>query len=242
MEAGSINCPQCGAAVAQDATQCQYCHALLETHACPKCMGMMFVGTKFCPHCGALAQQIAVGGTAKRRCPQCKVDLIDVMVARTPLEECAHCGGLWVDTKSFDTLVSDAEAQTAALGLNLPPPVEMSTQMRYLRCPQCGELMSRKNYADRSGVVIDICRPHGIWLDRDEIRRIIAFIRSGGLDRARKIETEQLQHERMMIEHERETPSMSDVTFQGSIGHHANVDLAADLIGGLASVVLHLIR
>jgi Zn-finger nucleic acid-binding protein len=53
--------------------------------------------------------------------------------------------------------------------------------------------MNRVNYARRSGVVLDVCRAHGIWFDRDELRRVLAFIAGGGLDRARQLELEELK-------------------------------------------------
>ena len=196
MEAGTLNCPECGAAVAQDSTQCQYCHALLQTVACPKCLGMMFAGTKFCPHCGARAQAIAEGPNTTRVCPRCQVKLTDIQVADTPLEECTRCGGLWVDVSNFEHICSNAESQQAATGLRLPPPVEMDPRVHYLKCPTCANLMNRMNYASRSGIIINACRAHGVWLDRDEIRQIIEFIRAGGLDHARKIEKVELDDAR----------------------------------------------
>jgi Zn-finger nucleic acid-binding protein len=53
--------------------------------------------------------------------------------------------------------------------------------------------MNRSNFGMRSGVIIDVCRGHGTWFDRDELRRVIEFIRSGGLDLARQREIEQLR-------------------------------------------------
>src|SRR5437660_7609954 len=57
MEAQTLNCPNCGAAISSDAPQCQYCESKLATVACPSCFGMMFLGSKHCPHCGATAVQ-----------------------------------------------------------------------------------------------------------------------------------------------------------------------------------------
>ena len=45
--------------------------------------------------------------------------------------------------------------------------------------------MHRRNFASISGVMIDVCRKHGVWLDHSELERILAFVREGGLDRAR---------------------------------------------------------
>jgi Zn-finger nucleic acid-binding protein len=240
MEAGMLNCPSCGAAVSQDSPQCQYCHALLQTVACAKCMGMMFMGSKFCPHCGAGVEQVAGGDTVKKACPRCNTDLMDVKVGTTPLEECGKCGGLWVDVKNFDSICSNAEAQTAALGLEIPKPVEIDAHVRYLKCPQCSNMMGRMNYAGRSGVVIQVCRPHGIWLDRDEMRQIIEFIRGGGLDRARQLEVQQLEYERAQLGRERTAPCFNDLSLEGSIGLAANGVYATNLISGLAAVVGHL--
>jgi Zn-finger nucleic acid-binding protein len=55
--------------------------------------------------------------------------------------------------------------------------------------------MNRMNFAGCSGVVIDWCRNHGTWLDHSELPRIIEFIRSGGLRKARDREKERLQAE-----------------------------------------------
>jgi Zn-finger nucleic acid-binding protein len=238
MEAGTLNCPQCGAAISQESSQCQYCHALLETVACPKCMGMMFVGTQFCPHCGARATPIEQGDTTKLACPRCHAALQDVQVAGTPLEECTHCGGLWVDVGNFEHICSTAQAQEAATGLRLPPPVALDPNVRYLKCPRCANIMNRMNYASRSGIIINVCTPHGIWLDRDEIRQIIAFIRAGGLDHARKIELQELQDAHRAtdgIESIQWTDAGVGRTFLDSFTPSEH----AQLITGIASVANH---
>jgi Zn-finger nucleic acid-binding protein len=45
-------------------------------------------------------------------------------------------------------------------------------------------MMYRRNYGRRSGVIVDICKDHGIWFDADELPRILAWIRSGGQAKA----------------------------------------------------------
>src|SRR5258708_14828291 len=63
MPAEIFRCPACGAAASSDSTRCEYCRAALATVACPACFGMMFVGAKFCSHCGASAARTE--GTAR---------------------------------------------------------------------------------------------------------------------------------------------------------------------------------
>lgn len=196
MEAGTLNCPECGAAVSQDSTRCQYCTALLQTVACPRCLKMMFAGSKYCPHCGALAADVTRGKMSPRLCPRCQVMLIDIRVADTPLEQCTKCRGAWVDIGSFEHICEIADQHQVATGYRLPPRPQIDPHVHYLPCPQCRNLMARVNYAGRSGIVVDVCRAHGIWLDHDEMLQIIAFIRSGGLQHARDLELHELEEAR----------------------------------------------
>ena len=65
--------------------------------------------------------------------------------------------------------------------------------VQYRPCPDCHQRMNRVNYARHSGVVLDVCKEHGLWFDKDELRRVLAFISAGGLDRAREAELEELK-------------------------------------------------
>lgn len=61
--------------------------------------------------------------------------------------------------------------------------------------------MNRINFARCSGVVVDICKGHGTWFDREELSRIVEFIRGGGVDAARAREKAGLEEERRRLEH-----------------------------------------
>ena len=93
-----------------------------------------------------------------------------ITAADTPLDECEHCGGLWISQAAFDHICSDTNAQTAASGLNLPPPVPRDITVHYLSCPQCGKLMNRHNYADGSGFVINTRKGHVLRLAGSTMR------------------------------------------------------------------------
>src|SRR5260370_1788 len=58
MEAQTLNCPNCGAAISSDSPICQYCESKLATVACPSCFGMMFIGSQYCPQCGSVMNRI----------------------------------------------------------------------------------------------------------------------------------------------------------------------------------------
>jgi hypothetical protein len=40
--------------------------------------------------------------------------------------------------------------------------------------------MSRRLYAPGSGVIIDICKDHGLWFDAAELHQILGWITQGG--------------------------------------------------------------
>ena len=56
--------------------------------------------------------------------------------------------------------------------------------------------MNRVNFASCSTVVVDVCKTHGTWFDKDELRRIVEFIRAGGLDKARTKQIEELERQK----------------------------------------------
>ncbi len=61
--------------------------------------------------------------------------------------------------------------------------------------------MNRQNYGGTSGVIIDMCKAHGTWLDADELNRILGWVRTGGLERSQRQQAqEQRTAERRRLE------------------------------------------
>ena len=61
--------------------------------------------------------------------------------------------------------------------------LDQNLTVAYIPCLDCGELMQRRQYRHRgrsTGVVVDVCRRHGIWLDARELERVVAAIRAAG--------------------------------------------------------------
>ncbi|HEY3027838.1 MAG TPA: zf-TFIIB domain-containing protein [Pyrinomonadaceae bacterium] len=165
---------------------------------------MMFLGSKHCPHCGAAAARAEDAETTPSKCPRCQVNMAAVAIGSTKLCECEQCSGLWVEAGALEKICADREEQAAVLGTaSLAPshPVNLSAQnkVRYVPCPQCSQLMNRINFARCSGVVIDVCKGHGTWFDADELRRIVEFIRGGGLEASRAREKHELEEERRQL-------------------------------------------
>ena len=212
-----LKCPNCGAAAAPADVRCGYCHVQLQTVACASCLGMIFAGAAHCSHCGArtfeAASPPAADGT--HRCPRCPAVLAVTAVGNAFLEECGRCGGIWVDARSFDEICRSRAQQAAWVGAGSPlaaPSLGVATPgqtVQYIPCPACAQLMNRMNFARHSGVIVDVCKQHGTWFDRDELRQIVAFIADGGLDAARDKERAQLALEKQRLkERERAAPAL----------------------------------
>jgi Zn-finger nucleic acid-binding protein len=207
MDATTLNCPGCGAAASAGATECAFCHARLATVACPSCFGLVFVGSRHCQHCGARAER-TVRDARPHRCPRGCEELHHVTVGGTELLECGRCAGVWVDGATFQRLCAEGERQAALLGAGTPASGAQrqgsaaaagGQRVRYSPCPDCGKVMNRVNFARFSGVIVDECKQHGVWFDEDELRRVVEFIRAGGVDRARAKEREALAEERRRL-------------------------------------------
>jgi Zn-finger nucleic acid-binding protein len=152
---------------------------------CPECGKPVAATLAFCPFCGA---SVGEGLTAilEPTCPRCRQHLESSKDGTIPTEACHRCGGVWLDRADF------VRAQRK------PPPDELPYHKHalhpelgpYLACVRCGRLMNRKNFAHVSGVLIDECGRHGVWLDAGELDTIRRFVADGGLDRMQDRELE----------------------------------------------------
>jgi len=52
----------------------------------------------------------------------------------------------------------------------------------YVPCPQCSQLMHRRNWGSHLGVIVDVCDEHGSWFDERKIEKIKEFIGLGGIE------------------------------------------------------------
>lgn len=126
---------------------------------------------------------------AAGRCPACAGDLAPVQAGGEEALRCPGCGGLWLDPATLARLTAQAVEPGAALPEGVPPsrqwapPRARPEEVRYRRCPTCDDLMNRVNFARVSGVVLDVCRRHGAFLDAGELDRIRAFLAQGGARR-----------------------------------------------------------
>lgn len=196
-------CPSCGAPSDPRAALCAYCKSPLHPTRCSWCFAWVDDRVKDCGGCGAESAPEPDG--RELSCPHCRtVPLHARALKKTRLASCGSCGGVWTDQESFKTICAERADESAYLGEGaaLPRPKTadpLRSPVQYRPCPSCGELMNRINFAGCSGVILDMCK-HGVWFDAEEMKAIVAFIKGGGLDLARKREREGLELERRRLE------------------------------------------
>jgi Zn-finger nucleic acid-binding protein len=202
----------------------------------------MFIGSKHCPRCGAAAAETVAADLPTLKCPRCRVEMQSLVIGSTQVRECAQCEGLWVDVASFEKICADREQQSAMLGTaSLTPAHAMRatpSKINYVPCPECGQLMNRVNFAKCSGVIVDVCKGHGTWFDRDELSQIVDFVRGGGLETSRAREKAEIDEARRQLQQEQLAADMRRSSVLGiddSEDHRANGIASA---GGLLKMLL----
>jgi Zn-finger nucleic acid-binding protein len=164
-------------------------------------MGMVSVHAVHCGHCGAAIVPAAARNETPSNlvCPSCKgAKLTSTQLGDVKVDQCAHCGGVWLRQDLFDQVSAGKEARGRALGV-LPtamgPKAFADIEVRYRPCPVCLRMMNRYNYARISGVIIDGCKNDGLWFDKDELRKVLEFIQAGGLEKSHEREAARLEQE-----------------------------------------------
>ena len=156
---------------------------MAETKKCEYCGKEININSRTCPFCGGEFRDPIDPGLSPL-CPRCNISLKVQTKDGEEYNLCPKCGGLWLDRGAFHqaTKESDVYKKESTQDRYFRGPLK--DPIRYIPCVRCGKLMNRKNFARISGVIIDECRSHGVWLDPGEIEKIRLFIADGGLERA----------------------------------------------------------
>jgi Zn-finger nucleic acid-binding protein len=196
VEVKQIACPTCGGPLRVGARACPFCHCTLATTRCAHCTAWNISQAQHCQSCGRPLSGAAAATAAARSggvCPRCSQRLAPRQYGELDVDECDGCGGLMVTPTMMDRIVAARDA-SSNLRLSLPERTfNREAEVRYLRCPGCDKTMNRRAFGRISGVIVDVCKDHGVWFDAGELAEVLAFIERGGLERARERETEELK-------------------------------------------------
>ena len=166
---------------------------MYETKKCQYCGKDINRQYTVCPLCGGeLNEDIE---SIAPICPRCGVPLEIQIHDGEEYDLCRQCGGLWLDLFEFEkaTRPSDVYKKEDIKNGFLREPVK--DPPGYIPCVRCGSLMNRKNFRRISGIIIDECGKHGIWLDAGELEKIRHFIADGGLDKSQDRDIEETRNE-----------------------------------------------
>ena len=162
-----MKCVQCGRRGTPNRVNCMYCGGKIDKS---------FVDESIdCPGCGDRMEKTEISGT-----------LVDI---------CPSCQGSWFDFGELEKVLKKVE-------ILFEPEKEIQTKkctpqaQNYRECPRCAAFMLMKNYKRYSGVVVDICGFHGIYLDAKEFERIATFVQNGGLEKSSERHNIEEKHSR----------------------------------------------
>ena len=170
---------------------------------CTSCSAPLQGNNPRCGYCGtvndidSLKIREVIYSKESRKCPRCSTGMKTVNVAQSGnllIERCDTCKGLFFDNGELECLLNNKSEVPFKINLEkltrFSEKLILQERVSYVPCPVCEKLMNRENFGARSGVVIDRCSEHGIWLDGGELSRISEWRRAGG----------QLYHEKMIQE------------------------------------------
>lgn len=179
MSANSGKCAHCNAALTHGQVRCVYCGGLTDVDL----SGRHYYSThqpekpRICAGCGQ------------------EMKTINLQSQDKPfyIERCENCMGLFFDPGEIDAFIDDAVREVYSIdhlrlfGMLQEPRTEV---VRYVKCPVCSNVMNRINFGKSSGVILDHCREHGLYLDAGELKRILQWARAGGHKRQQERESE----------------------------------------------------
>ncbi|MGD2108437.1 MAG: zf-TFIIB domain-containing protein [Phycisphaerae bacterium] len=161
---------------------------------CSNCGAPLSARSNICKYCGTVndTDLRRIGhdrtGQGGRLCPRCNVKMptIDLAIEGGCLiDRCSRCLGMFFDLGELNAVVQSSVSEVyridrQRLAALIEEEGTVESTVKYVKCPVCRQLMNRKNYGARSGVVTDTCRDHGVWLDGGELGRILKWVKAGG--------------------------------------------------------------
>lgn len=167
-----MNCVHCGAPVPGKTIRCPYCDTLndVDLRRMQENLGKEVASDRNCPRCGVLMKSVDLG--------------ID---GTFYIERCERCLGLFFDPCELEHVLDVStqppdKADRERLNTMIEEEyLDERRPVKYVKCPVCHEMMNRKVYGAKSGVIVDICKQHGVWLDGGELAQLVKWANAGGL-------------------------------------------------------------
>jgi Zn-finger nucleic acid-binding protein len=163
-------CTSCSAALPANSNRCNYCNTRsdVDLHAKHPYKVEKQATQRICPNCDKALQTI-------------RLKTIEPL----SIERCHTCFGLFFDKGEIELILQSSVSNVFAINLTHIDNINKDRyhkqqKIRYLKCPDCRRHMNRVNFGQRSGVIIDQCIIHGIWLDSGELTHLLEWKKAGG--------------------------------------------------------------
>ena len=218
---------------------------------CRSCAAPLPANTNRCRYCGVrndvdLQEKHAYhiqSQVSERICPHCEQPLqsIQLQLAETlSIERCDKCFGLFFGLGELDTLLQYSVSEVHTVNLRHLDNINIDRYrknqvVKYIKCPVCRAFMHRTNFAQRSGVIVDSCRQHGLWLDSGEVTHLMEWKKMGGQLLHEQVQQEK-RHKRKRLQRQPRDEQWSPAASAGGMGLETDLlDLLAQLVRKLFS-------
>lgn len=147
-----------------------------------------------CTYCGVrneidLKHRYDVHKETERVCPNCEIFLETLIIDESKelyIEQCKHCHGIFLDYGELEAIMEREIVKSDKYDFEkvrqiLDNPLVKEKSIKYKKCPECRSIMSRLNYKQKSGVIMDRCISCGYWLDSGELRQIMEWAKLSGI-------------------------------------------------------------
>jgi len=179
-------CKSCSAPLEANTNRCSFCGVRndVDLHAKHDFSVHEQVSERICPHCEKPMQTIQIQ--------------LDKPIN---IERCSDCFGLFFDLGEMEALLNHSVSHVQEINLAHIDNINADRYhskpvVKYIKCPVCQAFMRRTNFAQKSGVVVDTRRQHGIWLDSGEISHLMEWKKAGGElldDKVKEIEKKSIK-------------------------------------------------
>ena len=218
------NCSNCSAPLLAHTSICEYCCSRndVDLKGLHEYTVTKPESPRNCPACGTALQTINLSGDGKyyiERCERCMGLFFDPGELEMLLDKSVH-NVFNIDNRGINRLIKDRSGQ--------------KRKVQYLKCPVCSNIMNRMNFGKKSGVIIDRCKAHGIWLDSGELKHIMEWRKAGGkMLHEKKVAMEKKIEE---TKKKKSAPLFPDQTYQQKNNNIFSLD-DDDLFSSISNIV-----
>ncbi|NOS74928.1 MAG: zf-TFIIB domain-containing protein [Methyloglobulus sp.] len=214
-------CTSCSAPLPANTNRCLYCNSRsdVDLHAKHPYRVEKSATHRICPNCDKPLQSI-------------HLKMADALY----IERCHTCFGLFFDKGEIETVLQNSVSNVFDINREHIDNINKDRfrkhqKIRYVKCPECRRHMNRVNFGNRSGVVVDQCIVHGIWLDSGELTHLLEWKKAGGQllhqQHAEELEKRQKQKQNVLPNAKTDYSAKTG----GDFGSALDVDIVAAVAG-----------